>query len=507
MDNSNLHPIKKLGAAYIRYSSTMQDDSFSLDAQLRQINARAISEGIEIVKIYSDPATSAYKNKYRPGITQMLEDSRRGMFGVLYVHKVDRLARRLEWAIEIVKQLQKMDVILKAVEQNFNLDMPEGKLMFHLLGSLGEFYSDNLSKETHKGKYERAMQGYHNGWVPWGYTSEQVGDRKMAVQDPITAPIALEMFERYSTGLYFDQDIADWLNTQGGHTFMKNPFTKDSVREMLQNPFYMGHLRYRGVFTTGKSYRGKGQLVKGMHQPIISEELFAQCLKVRSKRRRTKNTHQTTRHIYLLSGIIICNFCRRNLRAQSAKYGRYYRDASRFLGVHCSFPTSSVRADVVEEQIGYLMESLVLPDNWQASLLDALKNPKEGPDPQKEKARIKGEIRRMREAYKRGLYESDEHSFWRDIEALQMQLEAVEQITPHEVRQAAVIMVGLREAWNIATPDERKVLCKMLLKDVVFDFEKKTIISIRPRSEYAVLFQMVTSLKAIGDGSYAYHFG
>ncbi len=155
----------------------------------------------------------------------------------------------------------------------------------------------------------------------------------------------------------------------------------------------------------------------------------------------------------------------------------------------------------------FLMESLILPDNWQASLLDALKNPKEGPDPQKEKARIKGEIRRMREAYKRGLYESDEHSFWRDIEALQMQLEAVEQITPHEVRQAAVIMVGLHEAWNIATPDERKVLCKMLLKDIVFDFEKKTIISIRPRSEYAVLFQMVTSLKAIGDGSYVFHFG
>jgi DNA invertase Pin-like site-specific DNA recombinase len=56
MDNS-----KKIGAAYIRYSSTMQDDSFSLDAQLRQIHARAASEGVEIVKIYSDPATSAYK--------------------------------------------------------------------------------------------------------------------------------------------------------------------------------------------------------------------------------------------------------------------------------------------------------------------------------------------------------------------------------------------------------------------------------------------------------------
>ncbi|MCX6056566.1 MAG: recombinase family protein [Chloroflexi bacterium] len=480
MDKLNFDP-KKLGAAYIRYSSTMQDDSFSLDAQLRQIKSRAISDGIEIVKIYSDPATSAYKNKYRPGIAQMLEDSRRGMFGILYVHKVDRLARRLEWAIEIVKQLQKEEVTLNAVEQNFNLDTPEGKLTFHLLGSLGEFYSDNLSKETHKGKYERAMQGYHNGWVPWGYNSEKVGDRKMAVQDPINASIAEEMFERYSKGFYYDQQIADWLNLQGVRTFRKHPFTKDSVRVMLQNPFYTGYVTYRGAFIQGKSHRGKGEMIKGAHQPIISEDLFVRCQKVRSLRRRTLDTKPYTRHAYLLSGIITCKLCEKKMRAQSAKAGRYYRDASRFSGLHCSFSGKSVRADVVEEQIGRLMESLVLPDNWQ--------------------------IRRMREAYKRGLYEGDEHSFWRDVEALQMQLEVIEQITPHEVRQAAVTLLGLQEAWNGATPDERKVLCQILLQDVVFDFVTNTIVSIRPKSEYAVLFQMVTSLQAIGDGSYVFHSG
>lgn len=506
MDDPNLHNDKKLGAAYIRYSSTMQDDSFSLDAQLRQIKSRAASDGIEIVKIYADPATSAYKNKFRPGITQMLEDSKQNMFDILYVHKVDRLARRLEWAIEIVKQLQKVDVTLNAVEQNFNLDTPEGKLTFHLLGSLGEFYSDNLSKETHKGKYERAMQGYHNGWVPWGYTSEQVGDHKMAVQDPISAPMALEMFERYSTGLHYDQQIADWLNEQGAQTFLKHPFTKDSVREMLQNPFYMGYLRYRGVFTSGKSYRGKGEIIKGIHQPIISEDLFARCQKVRVGRRRTIDTRQQTRHTYLLSGVIVCKKCEKKMRAQSAQSGRYYRDASRFSGVHCEFTGMSVRADVVEEQIGRVMESLVLPDHWQSSLQDVLNNKGNGVDPQKERARIKGEIRRMREAYKRGLYESDEHTFWRDIESLQMQMEAIEQITPHEVRQAAVTLLGLQEAWKIATPDERKVLCQILLKDVSFDFVKKSIVSIRPRSEYTVLFQMLPSLQAVGDGSFAYHF-
>ena len=107
------------------------------------------------------------------------------------------------------------EINLKAVEQNFDLATAEGKLMFHLLGSLGEFYSDNLSKETHKGKYERASQGYHNGWVPWGFKSEKVGEHKMAVPDPNLISKMVETFERFATGLYYDQDMADWLNSQG----------------------------------------------------------------------------------------------------------------------------------------------------------------------------------------------------------------------------------------------------------------------------------------------------
>ncbi len=87
MDDSNLQPASKLGAAYIRYSSNMQDDSFSLDAQLRQIHTRAASEGVEIVKVYADPAISAYKNNIRPGVSEMLVDSKHGMFEILYVHK------------------------------------------------------------------------------------------------------------------------------------------------------------------------------------------------------------------------------------------------------------------------------------------------------------------------------------------------------------------------------------------------------------------------------------
>ena len=64
------------GAAYIRYSSEMQSDSFSLDAQLRQIKEQAERDKVEIVKVYADPAQSAYHKKFRPGVNDMREAAR-----------------------------------------------------------------------------------------------------------------------------------------------------------------------------------------------------------------------------------------------------------------------------------------------------------------------------------------------------------------------------------------------------------------------------------------------
>ena len=150
MRETNTHPI--LGACYIRTATIMNDPCFTLETQVAQIKARAAAEGVEIVKIYSDEAISAHKTKYRPGIMKMLDDARKGEFSILYVHKIDRLARHLEGVIDILKQLQRANITLKAVEQSFDFATPEGKLMFHMLASLGEFYSDRLSKKISTGK-------------------------------------------------------------------------------------------------------------------------------------------------------------------------------------------------------------------------------------------------------------------------------------------------------------------------------------------------------------------
>jgi site-specific DNA recombinase len=501
MTDTQITPPRPLAAAYIRYSSNMQDDNFTLDAQLRQIKTRAQADGVVIVKVYSDPATSAYTKRYRPGIVEMLQGAHKKEFHFLYVHKVDRLARRLEWAIDIAKQIEKDGVILKAVEQNFDLGTPEGKLMFHLLGSLGEFYSDNLSKETHKGKYERAKQGYHNGIVPWGYISKEIQNRMLAVPDPDLIPIVKQVYERYATGLYYDQDMADWLNEQGYRTSKGRHFTKDAMRDILQNPFYKGDVHYRGQLLRGGKVRRRtaAEAVKGLHAPIIDEELFNKCQKVRTSRRRKSNSNQTTRRVYLLSGILTCKHCGRRLRAQSTRKFRYYREASRFGGVDCAFNRKSIRADEIEKEFSKLMKSLVLPENWQATLQEILDQQKDEIDPNQEKARLRGEIRRMREAYKRGLYEGDEYTFLREVEGHQAQLDALEQLTPFEVRQAGTVLANLQTAWRSATPDEQREICNIILDRIVYDFALGKIVKIIPKPEYKVLFRMVDSPELRAD--------
>jgi site-specific DNA recombinase len=161
------------------------------------------------------------------------------------------------------------------------------QLRKHLLQQLAPFLP-YLSKETNKGKLERSLQGYHNGAVPWGYISVLGGNRKVGVPDPEKAPVVVKMFERYASGLYSDLQIANWLNEQGYLTAKGRSLNKDSVRDMLRNPYFIGKISYRGmsVRPKGVSYRSTPpQFSEGQHEPIITQELWDRSQAVRASRR------------------------------------------------------------------------------------------------------------------------------------------------------------------------------------------------------------------------------
>ena len=485
----------------------MQSNSFSLDAQLRQIKEQAERDKVEIIKVYADPAQSAYRKKFRPGINALREDAQRGLFKILYVHKVDRLARRLEWSLEIVHELQSLDISFKAVEQPFDLRTPEGKLLFHLVSSLGEFYSDNLSKETNKGKLERSTQGYHNGSVPWGYISTKEGNRKVGVPDPEKAPIVLEMFERYATGIYSDMQIADWMNAQGLRTNRYQPFGKDTVRDMLCNIYYMGMISYRGmsVRPKGVSFRSTPpKYSPGHHQPIVSEELWQRCQSARANRRATVKTIKKTVRINLLQGLVVCSQCGRRLRIQTPRHcPTYYREDSHLRGYHdCSYIGQSVHAETIDAQVADLIRSIHLPDNWDPIIRQMIEAQQSTADPEVERKEIRNSLRLMRENYERGLYEGEEYQYWQKVTALKEKLALLERVPEAAIKRAAHTLLDLRETWENSSQEERRDLVHIMIQQVGCDVAAKQILWIKVRSEYEPLFALIDALHRDEESKY-----
>lgn len=100
-------------------------------------------------------------------------------------------------------------------------DGPEGIILESMLEGYAEFYSAELSEKIHRGQKENALKGKNNGGgIPFGYLLDKQ-TQKLAV-DPETAPLVVEIFERYSEGATVRSIIEDFnsrgLTTKRGQT-------------------------------------------------------------------------------------------------------------------------------------------------------------------------------------------------------------------------------------------------------------------------------------------------
>jgi hypothetical protein len=156
-----------------------------------------------------------------------------------------------------------------SLSEQMDYSSPAGQLMLTMLVGLSQFYSDNLSQETKKGKAERKAQGLYNGLLPFGLKTNSDGT---PVPDPEMYPGLLLAFQLAADGKS-DRAVADALTAAGYRTTGnrgRNPFTKDTVCRMLQNRFYLGELP-----------DGNGGWIPGAHQLVLDVELFERAAAAR----------------------------------------------------------------------------------------------------------------------------------------------------------------------------------------------------------------------------------
>ena len=140
---------------YARVSTDEQD----LTAQRDALTAL----GVAPERIYVDHGLTG-TNRARPGLREAMAACRAG--DVLVVTKLDRLARSLPDARDIVAELTARDVALSLGGSMHDPTDPVGRLLFNVLAMVAEFESDLARMRTREGMKVARAKGRLRGKKP-----------------------------------------------------------------------------------------------------------------------------------------------------------------------------------------------------------------------------------------------------------------------------------------------------------------------------------------------------
>ncbi len=473
-------------AIYVRISTGegMQAEGHSIEAQLRICREFAARRGWTVVAEYIDEGCSGANDK-RPAFERMIEDAFAGKFQVILFHKLDRFSRSISDILSYFHELESNDILLCSATEAFDFSDPADRAKFHMLAVFAQWYLDNLSEETKKGKKQRALKGQYNGRLPFGYRPTESGVAEVV---PEEAAWVQKAFEAYASGNQSDREIAEMLNEGGIPTRTQRAWSKDSVRDFLQNEFYLGLVKYQG------------DLLPGQHSAIITQELFDRAQAARAQRQQAPRRYTHKFKTYVVAGLLRCDRCGETLRAQSSREYRYYREMTNTRGLHCDDSGQTVKADKVEAQIGVIVRQLHLPEHWQEHIREALLSGDEREKALAHKKALENKLHRLGIGFADGVL--NEATYNREREVVQAELARL--VLPEDVAvvDAGIYLETLRDLWDEATLEEQTEICRALFKAVYYDMRTQQITRIVPQGTYLPLFREIAELREDGYGEF-----
>jgi DNA invertase Pin-like site-specific DNA recombinase len=417
------------------------------------------------MKVYADEGLSAHTDTIsnRLQLVQLLEDARRGGFDCVVVHMLDRWACNVGVQRQALKQLGESSVGFASVTEDVDFTTPSGRLLLTTMGGVSEFFSDQLSLHVQKAQKQSIELGLPVGPVPFGYKRQE--EKKLPpVKVELEVEAVKEGFHIRDEGNSYGE-IAIWLKKHGFHTREGHDFTAHAVRDMLDNHFYCGYVKYKG-----KEYPGK-------HEAIISEELFQHVQSRKQIRQPIRSVHGPKG---LLQGIVACSHCGNGLQSD-----RYYQKVPIYRERHaheCPTNETSIVAEVIDKQVAVIVHSLVLNPDWKQQMVTAAVSSYEGPRPED----LREKRRRLGEAYADGAFTDNEYK--ERLTDIDRQLEQTSIVTPPDIEQAVELFSNLPMLWNEATTEERRTLLKSLVELVYVDIKTKQVTAIKPTHASRALY-------------------
>lgn len=148
--------------AYIRVSTEEQARSgLGLDAQREVIEAEAARREWGVVEVFADEGASG-KN-VNPGLRLALDHLATGRADALIVAKMDRLARSVLHASEVMERAKVQGWDLVVCDLALDLSSPYGKAMANMLATFAELEREMIATRTREGLAAAKARGKHIG--------------------------------------------------------------------------------------------------------------------------------------------------------------------------------------------------------------------------------------------------------------------------------------------------------------------------------------------------------
>jgi len=249
---------------YVRVSTEDQArEGYSVSAQERSIRDYCRAKGWKLVRVYRDEGLSAYRDVKRPGYEGLM--SSMDEWDVVVVWKLNRLHRTMRGFVRDAGKLADARKDLASITESLDTSSAMGKLVYHLLGALSEFESDQTSERV-KAAFAEKFESDELAWFsrpPLGYrlewASEDRGKGRLQIV-PAEAEIVRTLFEnalKMST-----MALVELARKRGYLGKARGNLLQPRYVHILHNPVYAGYVYY------------DGELRRNRHKPIVDVDLF-----------------------------------------------------------------------------------------------------------------------------------------------------------------------------------------------------------------------------------------
>ena len=501
---------------YTRVSSEAQLDGYSLDEQERVCANYCAAHGYEVEWVYRDEARTA-KTTNRPEFQRMLDHARTGSISAVVFYHTWRFSRNTQDGA-LMRKLEAGGTKLVSVSEGIDTTSSSGKLQRNIALTLGEYQLDQLRDATRGGKQARVRAGLSNAnRPPWGYRRVfeviNVSTKNIVGHDVLTddAPIVREMFERYETAQYSPLELAIWLNAQGKRAVTGCPFGKVAVARMLRNGFYAGFVAYLGQSdiesADGSYYRRNSrhltQWVKGVHEPLISVDLFERCQAVTRARAPQHTAGRLPKRVCIFSKVLYCKHCGGRLRVTNWRdtSTKAYGCTARERGCECGATHRLIRESDVLADLDKIVSVMQIPSDMRANAAALIEGLDTTGETERQSAKLEAELTRLNRMYQAG--NVDDGYYDRESARIKSSLVALARDTAPRtvnIQRAMDALDSMAALWAGATEAEKAGIVRGIFEAFKIDLDTRRVYSFTPRKEIAALLKTALHNRSDDEG-------